>query len=363
MPGLSIPASPREITPEWLTEALRSASTISRASVASFKIQPIAVGQGFTSQIVRLNLSYDVQENGAPKSLIAKLPSADTSVRRILNGLGLYGREVRFYEDIAPTIKLRTPRRYYSASNGDSGECVLLLEDLAPAKSGDNLRGCSLVDAELAIRELASFHTQWWNTPRLAGLEWLRGSVRSSATGQQIYSSAWDAFAAKLGGSLPEPFREIAEALRTRLARAFSPLAQTPQTFLHGDYRLDNLYFGCADGSPLAVADWQLASRGPGVLDVAYFLVWCADPGQRRRTEDKLLETYHSTLVENGVGDYPIEKCASDYRHAMIHVLGRTVVSGGILDFSSERGGALVEALVKRTNAALEDHNIAELLS
>ena len=46
-------------------------------------------------------------------------------------------------------------------------------------------------------------------------------------------------------------------------------IASAPCTILHGDYRLDNLFFGdVPGGAPVAAVDWQISSKGRGPYDV-----------------------------------------------------------------------------------------------
>ena len=59
---------------------------------------------------------------------------------------------------------------------------------------------------------------------------------------------------------------------------------------------------------------------------------------------------------------YEFTQCRHDYRLSMLQVLCRVVIAGALLDFTSERGRALAEALIHRCAAALEDHNIAALI-
>src|SRR5262245_46154786 len=46
--------------------------------------------------------------------------------------------------------------------------------------------------------------------------------------------------------------------------------AEGPQTFVHNDFRLDNIFFR-PDGQPVII-DWQLAGRCRGTQDLAYLL-------------------------------------------------------------------------------------------
>jgi len=111
---MEIPTGPEALTPEWLTQALRDKGAIQNASVASFEAKPM--GQGGLGQIVRLSLSYDRPESGAPRTIIGKFSSAVPAQREQLRAWRVYEREVRFYEHIAQRIPLRTPHCYYGVN-------------------------------------------------------------------------------------------------------------------------------------------------------------------------------------------------------------------------------------------------------
>src|SRR5581483_4620642 len=131
----------------------------------------------------------------------------------------------------------------------------------------------------------------------------------------------------------------------------------------HGDFRLDNMLFGLPP-APLgpAVIDWQLAVKGRGVADVAYFLSFSVSTEQRRALEPQLLRAYHEALLARGVKEYGFEECLEDYRLALLQSLIRLVTAGGVLDTSSRRGRALALALIRRVDAALADHRVVDLL-
>ena len=87
MTELTIPAGPDEVTSEWLTQALHSTAAIARARVASYKWERIGLGQGFVGQLTRFNLEYETAEEGAPRSIVGKFPSADPDLRTRNYGL------------------------------------------------------------------------------------------------------------------------------------------------------------------------------------------------------------------------------------------------------------------------------------
>jgi hypothetical protein len=53
---------------------------------------------------------------------------------------------------------------------------VLLMEDLAPAEPGDQLKGVSLDQARLVIDEAAKLHASHWADAGLDDLPWVSGS-------------------------------------------------------------------------------------------------------------------------------------------------------------------------------------------
>ncbi len=91
MATLNIPSGPQELTPEWLTQALRETGAIKQATVTSFDMEPdIAAGTGFMGQLARLTPQYDRQEEVAPQSIIAKFPTPYAEYREMADGFRFY---------------------------------------------------------------------------------------------------------------------------------------------------------------------------------------------------------------------------------------------------------------------------------
>jgi hypothetical protein len=366
MSTIAIPRTPDDLTAEWLTAALRDTHTIKDATVTSFKVEPdIAAGAGFMGQLARVGLHYDQPEPNAPSSLIAKFPTYGPENRAIADLFRMYETETRFYEEIAEGVELRTPRRYHSARATDSTDFILLMEDLAPAQVGDQVAGCPIAHAELAIRELAKFHATWWESPRLAEFDWIwafNNPVRSAAA-QGAYQQAWGPFKRNWGKLVPAPLLEIGEKFAESVPKLLDQLAAPPVTISHGDYRLDNLFFATPEGGdPLAVVDWQIISLGKGAFDVAYFMAGAMPSAERKAIEMGLLRMYHGILTERGVKGYDFEQCLLDYRTAALFCWQYAVVILGTLDAANERGMALFTDVLQRFVSIIVDLNAGELL-
>ncbi len=362
---MEIPAGPEALSPGWLTDALRAGAAIAGAAVVSYRVAPLAEEKGFYGRVMRVLLDYEHEEAGAPRSLIVKFSSASPEMRR--RAAGAYAREVHFYRQAAACTSLRTPKCYYANIDEATGLHILLLEDMAPARSGSRAEGCSLEQAELAIRSVAAFHAAWWENPQVDEFGWLADApVDFDAEAQQdAHARWWPLFLATAGEGLPQPIRAIGERLGARrgeiLRRVFSA---PPRTLIHRDFQLDNLVFASAEGGvPFAVLDWQMVSRGRGVCDAAYFISENLRVEERRAAGMDLLHVYWATLVEQGVQGYSFDACLLDYRYCLLQRFGALISTIAAMPFSEEQLRLHVDVLLPRNSAAILDSGAGELLA
>ena len=339
---------PDDLTPQWLSQALQT-------EVRSVAAQRVGTGQ--TGATYRLHLDAD----GCPPTLIAKLSAGDEAARtRVRVG---YRREVGFYRDLAGTVKVRTAGCRYAAISDDALSFTLLLDDLAPLVPGVQAQGCSLAQAEDAVRNLAGLHAPRWCDPALFELPYLpRPTEEDAKFLGEIMSAATAQFVDRYSDDL-----DPADIDTLRAAAAVGARWQMtrPETFtvLHGDYRLDNLLFP-PDGGPGVVAvDWQTLAVAPPGRDLAYFLGTSLRTEDRRAAERDLVRTYHEALVAAGVGDYSLDQCFEDYRLGQIQAPFVTTV--GCIYATGERTRASDEmflAMARRSCAAIRDLGSLDLL-
>jgi hypothetical protein len=354
------PLNPDELTPEWLTGALRKDGCIERARVVSLTCEMIGEGVGFLGQIGRLTPTYDQVEDGAPRTLIGKFPTSVETARELAAMYGLYLCEINVYRRLMREIPLRTPHCYFNAISDDAKTFLLLLEDLgASGRMGDQVKGCSLDDARLAIREVAKLHAAWWDHPRLPDLHWLTlGSDLLRIAMTAAYPPAWKICLDQFGHLMSPAQRGAAPTLNERALRAIDGNAAAPLTILHADYRLDNMFFGTTAGDyEFAVIDWQVANRGWAAYDVAYFLASNVDSALRREQEMNLLLEYHAVLNEHRIrgGAYAWETCRTDYVRSIAIMFTGAFATVASLDTSNERGVALFETIMSRLATAADD--------
>jgi len=359
-----LPGSVTEIDAAWLTEALRRGGTMPQGRVANCGVTVIGEGEGFVGELGRLAVSYE--GSAGPDSLIAKVPTQNPEAKAFFLMTGLYAIEGSYYRDLAGLGPIRTPRCYFNGMDLAAGRFVLLLEDLAPARIGDQVKACALADAELAVDSLAGLHAAHWNTPSLDALGWLPRldeDNRAAMLGA-LLPFVWPQALERVGGLLGERARAEGSRLSTSLARLGGILAAGPRTLQHGDFRLDNMFFGLSDGSPFALVDWQACYRGRGGADLVYFLIGSLPPEDRRTWEDALIGRYLQGLRDRGV-KYDVDECRRDMRAAALYQFAVTILllSGAGDEGLPERGAVLVRQVAERTSAFFDDYDCEDLLA
>jgi hypothetical protein len=358
--AIPIADTPTALTPDWLTRALQHAGVLEDAVVTAAQLTPVGTGQMCDS--ARLSLTFD-RPTDAPATIVAKLPAADPTSRATARSLRSYEIEVRFYQQLAPTLPIRTPEIFYGDIDVETASFVLLMEDLAPARQGDQLTGCTPTEAAVAIDELVRLHAPRWGDPTLADLDWLhRDPEQSRMFMLGLLPMLWTNFRERYAERLGPDVHEAGEALFTSL-ESFLNAASEPWTVVHGDYRLDNLLFstsGDAAGS-VAVVDWQTCAHGPAMNDVAYFIGAGLTPADRRACEADLVRRYHTALVAAGVREYGWDRCWEDHRRGTWAGLIMAVAASMLVE-QTERGDEMFLTMAHRHARHALDLDAAALL-
>jgi hypothetical protein len=392
-----IPTSIPECTPAWLTGALRAGGVIETARVTGVDCEMLGEGEGFMGSTARLRLEYDRAEPGAPSSLIAKLPTLSRKLRAEGELLGIFEREVFFYSEFADTLPNPAPRCLYAEMDPNPADpelqvrsrdmvdraprwlirllmglarllvrmsrrrYVLLLEDMAPARVGDQVGGASHSQLVAVLRHLAHMHAHFWASPDIATRYWIPILNSSSRALLVIYQRALKPFESLYGRQSTPQLRRIQDWLNTRAVELVHVYQQSPHTLIHGDFRLDNLFFrdgrpqpGAETSSDVVLFDWQVPICGPGAYDLAYFLSSTLEPDVPRSEEEALVRLYHEELVRRGVDGYSLSSLQRDYDLGLLLMVQRMTSALPTIETTNERGRALFEGWIDRLNARIE---------
>ena len=363
MNGLSIPEQGDTLTVDWLQRAVNANSDF--PSIKGIAVEDIGAGAGAIASVLRCALTYQDDAPETPRSVVIKLSSNDKKSLRIAKLLSMYKREYFCFRDLAPHIPMELPKLLYGDFDNASHRFVMVLEDLGHMDRMDQLAGADPSRAMRAIRGVAELHGQFWNRLDQPPASDFLASVGGPKPwlSQLIYLGCLPPCLERFDALFSDRTRRLAEAFGPRVVDHMRELASGPQTLTHGDFRLENMFFGGAGTDDFTVIDWQTSGLiGNGVYDVAYFMVSSVPTEVRRRIEREAVEEYHGILCSMGARDLTVEDCWHSYRQNILGMLVPAVCAGGALDMSHERIRTLGEAMLKRTLAAIEDLDAAGLL-
>ena len=379
-----------EITADWMQQVLAAGGAAGSPTIRDVAVEDLGSATNAFGRLLRCRLTTGGGSAAVPASVIVKLSTADPTAFRFARWLSMHERECRFYRRLAPQARIRSPALLYCDFDEDTHRFVLVLEDLrdlgleVPAR----LAGVEAGRARRAVREIAGLHGQFWGRvdhPALSGFPDVLGPKYARLL-QIAYLVCLPVVLGRFGDCFSGGTRRLVEALGPRIGAHFAAVAAGPRTFVHGDYRGENMFFRAGDdggaganagsgsgsgsgsgaggeaGGDFAVIDWQGCGLGAGLYDVAYFLGANVATDDRRRIEREALREYHDIVCRLGAEGFTFDDCWRAYRRNMLGVLVPLVLGAGGLDLEDRRLRDLVKSGLGRTLAAVEDLDAEEFL-
>ncbi len=322
------PVTPDEITADWLTRVLG-------CTVNSFTAEPLGEGGGLLGLVTRLHL----ESAGGPATLIAKFPTQTPENRAVADVYDMYGREYRFYKQVAPGVPMRSPACHHAEFNPENSNFVLLLEDLQGYRLGDQIAGCNHIEAHQIVEGIASLHRNTWQPDHLT--EILRHDMPFQRQGMITgFQAGWPVVLERFPQFFDDDLIRIAGTMPEQVDRLLDSICEGPLVIAHGDVRLDNMFF--AD-SEVAFVDFQAVCKAAPEHDLAYFVTQSL-PDEVRNAED-WLTVYHNHLTVEGI-EYDIDKSRERYRLCAMYFFCYFFIIAGTLYPATERGRVVVETII-----------------
>lgn len=170
----------------------------------------------------------------------------------------MFTREVRFYEEVGRNVGVRIPRLVRAEVN--EGATLLELEDLSAWREG--------ADPVAAVSTLASLHRRWEGRA-VDTFPWLPRADVSDLV-EDYFRGRWPAI--KERSDVAASVRALGDSLVGAVAAAgIEANAAGPHTLTHGDASGRNMR--TSDNGEVALLDWEDVGVGPGLSDVAWFLL------------------------------------------------------------------------------------------
>lgn len=302
------PKHPDDITPQWLTYALRHSGVLTNSNVKSIKKDNMADGKAWLSSILKIHAEYDIQEKNVPSSFILKMLSP-SKFRRSSYELDAYEREVKFYSELSEKFPIKLPKLFHAEYGTESN--LMLMEDLTYLTPGDQVKGMKQELVLTTLESLAKVHAAYWNNPILNNLKWMPTSNYID----ENYNDNWNSFVELCGYFIDPDGIKIGESLRPNISWLFEEIASRPKTLTHDDMKADNLLFGeVGTDEAVVLLDWQFAIRSMGATDVARLIGGSELPTERKGKQFEALRFWYDKLLEEGVTNYNWEEAQRDFK-------------------------------------------------
>jgi len=365
--ALEIPETPADVSATWLNAAIADWPML-----ASVTHDDIGEGTGIFGQISRVSLEWSDPSNAGPATAIIKMACLEPENLAIANALGIYERELRFYEEVVDDLAFRTPICHHiqrdevqrDDANDGSGRFVLVIEDLGGEfVVGDQVVGATQAQAEAIVDALILFHAQWWQHPDLDAMDWIpypdAPTYKAAVPG--IYRAGLPVLQAEWADRISAEAMATAVAVEPKFEELIDRTAAGPVTLIHTDTRLDNIFFAADGSGEIAFIDFQLVMRGRAVADIAYLVGTSVPVGLASRIWQRLLQRWHQGITSAGI-EYSWDDCLLHYKEASLYYLSGAMSLVGTFDAGNERGAALVEAYSTRVLEHAADINAAAIL-
>jgi hypothetical protein len=275
-------------------------------------------------------------------------------MRFLANALNAYAREVKFYREIAADAPFGSAGCHAAIFEDGTGDFVLVMEDVAGLTAFDQIAGCSFADAEKVVDTLADFHAAWWGHPDLPQLAQTFWPMQNPVYPQLL--------PAMFGGGWPHARANAADIVEGELGRfgdawpnvcqwLFGQLAE-PQTLIHADFRADNLFLNAAGG--ITAIDFQIASVGAGIYDLAYFVSQSLTPEARAGRDSELVRRYIDRMASKGIVLDEADTWRT-YQLTLAYCLIYPIAVFQSWETTNERGRSLMRTILQRCGSAIMD--------
>jgi sulfur transfer complex TusBCD TusB component (DsrH family) len=340
---LSLPRGWDEITPDWMTAALRGHHP--DAVVSDVKV---VLRDDGTNRRARLGLSYSA--GSGPATVFAKAVDPEHAELVALTS-GLYHEPRLFSSGVV--LPLDHPTVYTAIIDEDRSDFMMIMEDVVArgADPRDSTRPLTIEQAASGVRGLAKLHSEFWGG-RIAGnpaLNWVEPFVAFEGLQYAPLEIARE----RMGDSVPAeiPAMTGSDLFVDIWARYIHTLTEAPQTLLHGDPHIGNTYVLPDD--TVGFLDWQMARRGNFGLDLGYFLQGALTTEDRRTGERDLVDEYWSALTLPADEKPSADEVWLRYRASVAHGLAIWIatLSGG----DAWQGAEICLALAQRYAEAFVD--------
>jgi len=320
--------------PKWVEKATGISSTSCLAADISNEGRK---SKGDVKDGATLRLTLEGEKSSMTVVVKQVTESHGTGMSKML-GLS---REALFYNQLSNDLSAGLiPKIYYSYGNYETGEKVVIMEDLRDTIDSGILFGpgnpnnwkrdlpnmiadrfgaakppSSQQVAMVTFVQAAKVHATYWKSTALLtnDKKWLRGQNWLQGQGQE----SWQASQGMLQNWWKNYLEKEADQpvltswdpnVRKATEKAIQGISWKSQlkrlntdghfTLVHGDFWPGNFMWVCdaASKSQIKMIDWEMVGLGSGPQELGQYVISNMDPAERRACEKELVEAYYKEL-------------------------------------------------------------------
>lgn len=312
-----IPVSYEAITVEWMT-AIMCRDTPG-AAVTGVRLGDVDTG---TSNRRRIYLEYNQagEAAGLPPSVFCKA-THDLANRILLSTAGTKS-EVRFFNEIRPTLDIDAPEAFFAGYDPDSWASILVLRDIAgEVEFCSHRTEMTETMAHSQMDLLAKVHGTYYESPKFdtqfSDMIRFRDRFHLLCERNGFEKCCTEGFHGSKEFMPERLFAREAEVWPATM-RAVDRHKGLPETLTHNDVHLKNWYIR---GEGMGLGDWQVSCRGHWSRDLAYTIATALKPEQRRVMERDLITYYLDRLNAAGGPKVSFDEAWDHYREQLLSAL------------------------------------------
>ena len=352
----NIPSDMGKVRDEWIADLLVVHGGLESGSISKIEREPMGEGIGQVGEFCKLVVTSNQDERF---SYFLKLRAPVEGMHQVALRYKMYENEVRFYQELAKTLDVRTPKVVFADYDPETENVALLMEFMDGWHSPDQISGASHHQACLAIQEIPKISAPYWN--RTKEIPWV-ATMKTDHFWSSIQDvkACEDIFYDRFGGDLSISRTEFGNLVDS-WSRVLTELSEGLLTLTHYDYRIENLFFSAGEDR-VAVIDWQLMACVKPSWDFAYLIGTNIDTSIRRENQQEYIQLYLDGLRQRGI-DYSERQLREDMKWTLLGLSVIPVIGGSNFDVDNDRSFELYRMISKRHFETVCDYDALSALS
>lgn len=269
--------------------------------------------KSFTSNVFLIKIQYITNSGKQDKTVFLK--NSNINARNAYYDLCV--NEIDFYKSIKkyPSIDV-LPNCYYEEYNENTGQTVLILEDLSKDYFSIPIMDIKLEDILSCCSSLSKFHAAFWNNCDLNEKNSNYHKIVSES--KKMIFTFFDNNSQLIPHKWIESINTAYEIYVELLTDEYYRKQKTNNiTLLNGDAHISNFMFSKKPNKQPKLIDFQFQKIGISCLDLAHLTRKTTTVCKHKQDHECVVKRYYDSLIEYGIKDYTYEQCFCDYQRCV----------------------------------------------